>query len=71
MRNNIYYDYLGIEKWATHEWKANKPGTIDYVKFIDSVSNKIKINFKKVRGHIGIDSNEEADKLAKKAVGIE
>ena len=68
---NIYYDYLGIEKWATHEWKANKPGTIDYVKFIDSVSDKIKINFKKVRGHIGIDGNEEADKLAKKAVGIE
>lgn len=24
---NLYYDYVGIEKWCTGEWKANKRGT--------------------------------------------
>ncbi len=67
----IFYDYLGIEMWATKKWQAKKEGTKDYVKFIEEASGKIKINFKKVRGHIGIDGNEEADKLAKAAVGIE
>ena len=28
----IYYDYEGIEKWATGEWKANKSITKDYVR---------------------------------------
>ena len=33
----IYYDYSGIEKWATKEWKRNKKGTIEYSEYIDSV----------------------------------
>ena len=28
----IYYDYEGIEKWATGLWKANKEQTQNYVK---------------------------------------
>lgn len=66
----IYYDYFGIEKWATNEWKANKEGTKKYKSFIEESRKKIKINFKKVAGHSGIDGNEEADKLAKQAVGV-
>ena len=30
----IYYDYEGIEKWATGLWKANKEQTQNYVKTI-------------------------------------
>jgi len=67
---NVYFDYSGIKMWATGEWKRNKKGTADYYDFIQSVKDKITINFVKVKGHSGVDGNEEADRIAKKAVGI-
>lgn len=67
---NIYYDYAGIEQWATGTWKRNKNGTIAYHNFIKENKNKININFIKVAAHTGIPGNEEADQLAKQAVGI-
>lgn len=66
----IYYDYEGIEKWATKQWKANKRGTMEYVKAIESFQTKIDISFIKVLAHSGDLYNEMADALAKKAVGI-
>lgn len=67
---DIYYDYMGIEMWATGGWKRNKKGTIEYYDYIQSVKDKIILNFIKVKGHSGVDGNEEADRLAKEAVGI-
>ena len=67
---DIFYDYMGIEMWATGEWKRNKQGTIAYYEYIQSVKDKIKLNFIKVKGHSGVEGNEEADRLAKEAVGI-
>lgn len=66
----IYYDYAGIEQWATGGWKRNKAGTIRYYDYIQSVRERIQIRFMKVKGHSGVDGNEEADRLAKQAVGI-
>jgi len=66
----IYYDYMGIEMWATGGWKRNKKGTIAYHDYVQSVKSKIRLTFVKVKGHSGVEGNEEADRLAKQAVGI-
>ena len=66
---HLYYDYQGIESWATGEWKRNKAGTIRYKNFYDSLKN-VKVIFHKVKGHSGVELNEAVDRLAKAALGI-
>lgn len=63
----LHYDYEGIEKWATGEWKCNKEGTKQYKTFYDSVKSSIHIQFVKVKAHSGVKQNEHVDKLAKNA----
>ncbi len=64
----LYYDYIGIEKWAVGEWKANKYGTKMYKSYYDSIKDKLRVVFKKVTAHSGNEYNEEADRLARKAL---
>lgn len=60
----ICYDYIGIEKWATGQWKANKPVSQDYIREFNDVSQDVHVSFHKVKAHIGIKYNERADELA-------
>ncbi len=64
----IYFDYNGIEKWASGEWKTNRDGTAMYKKFCDSVSDRLTVSFVKVKSHSGDKYNDMADALAKKSV---
>lgn len=66
----IYYDYAGIGAWADGEWKANKPGTIAYKKYVAEARKTLPIRFCKVQGHSGDKWNERADGLAREALGI-
>lgn len=64
----IYYDYEGIEKWATKEWKAKNEFTQNYIAFMQERMKYINIEFVKVPAHTGVIYNEEADALAKKSL---
>lgn len=65
---SIYYDYEGIEKWADGQWKANKPITKEYVRFIQEKRALLQIEFTKVPAHSGVRFNEEVDAIAKNAL---
>ncbi|MDD7462882.1 MAG: ribonuclease H family protein [Anaerococcus sp.] len=67
----IHHDYQGIASRAQGEWKTNNTLTKSYKAFIDQAKEKIEIHFIKVKGHSNDKYNDLADKLAKKAVGIE
>ncbi len=64
----LYFDYEGIEQWAKGTWKTNKQGTIDYKAYYDSIKDRLKVIFIKVKAHSGVEYNELADKLAKEAL---
>lgn len=66
----IYHDYEGIRTWCTGEWKAKNMWTQEYSSYYRKVSKNINISFVKVKGHSGNKYNDEADKLAKSALGI-
>ena len=64
----LNYDYEGIEKWAVGEWKAKNTLTQKYAAFMKEQQSIIRIAFQKVKAHSGDFYNEEADRLAKKAL---
>ena len=67
---DLYYDYEGIEKWATGAWRAKNSVTQRYVQFFSKVSKTLTIQFHKVAAHTGDQYNELADSLAKEALRI-
>lgn len=64
----IYHDYQGIASWCLGEWKTNKDGTKAYKAYFDSIKERLKIQFCKVKGHSGDRYNDRADELAKQSV---
>lgn len=63
----IFFDYEGIEKWATGAWSTKSDIAIFYKKEFDNKSSNINISFQKVKAHSDIEYNNLADELAKKA----
>lgn len=66
----IKYDYEGIFHWAVNNWQATKPYTIEYAEKMKQYMKRINITFTHVKAHTGVDGNENADVLAKKACGV-
>lgn len=66
----VYHDYEGISKWCEGQWEAKKAGTRAYREFYLEASKKLRISFRKVKGHSGDTYNELADHLAKEALGL-
>ena len=68
----LYYDYAGIESWATGEWQANKKTSKEYQEFFKEIKSHGKnISFQHVKGHTGCKGNELVDKVAKLACGVD
>jgi ribonuclease HI len=57
---------MGIEKWATREWKAKSDISKLYIKEFDKLIDKhnINVSFNKIKAHTGDKYNEIADGLA-------
>lgn len=65
---DIRYDYAGIEQWATHGWQAKNELTQKYAAFMDDNMQQMSVHFTKIAAHTGNQYNEEADRLAKRAL---
>ncbi|MBO4982349.1 MAG: ribonuclease H family protein [Lachnospiraceae bacterium] len=64
----IRYDYEGIEKWVTGEWRSRTELTQKYAQAMREWSKGIRILFCKVTAHSNVRFNELADALAKEGL---
>lgn len=68
----LCFDYQGIQKWITGEWKCRNEMTRMYKMWYENnIKDSLDISFKWVKGHSGDKYNEIADTLAKRSIGIE
>lgn len=61
----LRYDYQGIEKWVTGEWRARTELTGKYAAAMREWARSIEIRFTKVTAHTNVYYNDLADKMAK------
>ena len=64
----LFYDYEGIEKWATGKWQAKNPTTQGYKKYMRTLASEYRVTFTHVKGHSGDPLNELVDHYAGKAI---
>lgn len=64
---DIYYDYIGIEHWATGRWKRRSELAVQYGLTMERLSEQVNITYHKVFAHKGDLFNDLADQLAKRA----
>lgn len=64
---SLYYDYAGIECWATGAWKTKNIHTMNYKKTMQKYMKKMNIRFVKVKAHSGDFFNTMVDRFAKNA----
>lgn len=64
----LCYDYQGIEKWVTGEWRSKTELTQKYAKAMREWGTKIQISFTKVAAHTNVKYNELADQMAKQGL---
>lgn len=64
----IRYDYEGIEKWVTGEWRSKTELTGLYAHSMREWSKDIQITFTKVPAHSNVFFNELADQTAKRGL---
>ena len=62
---DIYYDYAGLGKWTTGQWKTNNPTTASYARYMQNLAKSHTITYNQVPGHSNILLNELADHYAK------
>lgn len=69
-RIELFYDYTGIEAWATGKWKAKSIIAKDYLERLEELNSILnKVYFHKVKSHSGGSiGNDLADELAKTAL---
>lgn len=63
----LVYDFTGIYKWPSGQWKAKKELTQHYRDFMIKHKDCID-SWKWVKSHDGVRGNERADALAKGAI---
>ena len=61
----LCYDYQGIEKWVTGEWRTKTELTGEYAAYMRKWGQQIHLRFTKVVAHTNVYYNELADKMAK------
>jgi ribonuclease HI len=64
----IFFDYQGVEKHATGEWKTKSESARLYHEFMQKATAKITIAFVHVDGHTGNRGNERVDAMARCAL---
>lgn len=64
----LRYDYEGIEKWVTGEWRTKTELTGVYARSMREWGQQIHIRFTKVPAHSNVYYNELADGLAKRGL---
>lgn len=67
---NVVYDYDGIKKWATGEYKTNQDEARRFKVFVDTflLRNNVDIHYYKCKSHSGNTLNNKADSVAKQAL---